>query len=132
MNIIKVLNEPQWWRSLLGSDFNQGFMAALAFILALMLLLLFLRLVIKIIFRTRRCNVVAVRRGDGDTMVSKDVIAGVVERELAVYPAVHSEKIVLTKRGRCYQLTIYCGYLLSDVCVCCFAGFQCDVVDGNC
>lgn len=114
MNILKILNDPQWWRSLLGSDFNQGFMAALALILGLMIVLFVIRCIIKLVFRTHRCNVVVVKRQDGDTMVSKDVIAGVIERELAVYPAVRAGKIVLSRRGSSYQITIYCDYLLND------------------
>lgn len=114
MNILKVLNDPQWWRSLLGSDFNQGFMAALALILGLMVILFIIRSIVKFIFRTRRCNAVTVKRQDGDTLISKDVIAGVIERELADYPALRHDKIVLTRRGSSYQVTIYCDYLLSD------------------
>lgn len=114
MNILKVLNDPQWWRSLLGSDFNQGFMAALALILVLMLVLFLVRCIIKLVFRTHRCSVVVVKRQDGDTVVSRDVIAGVIERELAVYPAVRAEKILLARRGKSYLITVYCDYLLSD------------------
>ena len=43
MEILKVLGNPQWWRSLLGSDFNQGFISALVVILGLILILMFLR-----------------------------------------------------------------------------------------
>ena len=114
MDIIKVLGDPRWWRSLLGSDFNQGFMAALVLILALIIILLLLRGILFLIFRYRRCSNIIVPRGDGNTVVGRDVIAAMVERELAAYPAIISEKIVLTRRGRKYQLTVYCRYLLSD------------------
>ena len=114
MNTFRMLGDPQWWRALLGSDFNQGFMAALALILILMLVLLMLRGILGLIFRTRRCSAVVVAREDGDTIVSRDVVAEVINRELAAYPAVRSEKIVLTRRKKTYQVTIYCEYLLSD------------------
>jgi len=114
MSFLKVLGDPQWWRALLGSDFNQGFMAALALILVLMVVLMLVRAILHLIFGTRRCSSVTVRRADGDTIISRDTVAALVHRELAGYPAIRSDKIVLTRRGRVYQLTIHCEYLLSD------------------
>lgn len=114
MNFLRVLSDPQWWRTLLGSDFNQGFMAALTLILLMMIFLLLVRGIIRLVFGTRRCSSVVVRRADGDTVISRDTVAALVNRELASYPAVHSDKIVLTRRRGVYQLTIYCEYLLSD------------------
>ena len=114
MNFLKVLGDPQWWRALLGSDFNRGFMAALALILVLMVFLMLIRAIIHLIFGTRRCSSVVVRRADGDTIISRDTVAALVNRELAGYPAIRSDKIVLTRRGSVYQLTIHCEYLLSD------------------
>ena len=114
MNFLKVLSDPQWWRSLLGSDFNQGFMAALALILVLMVLMMLVRAILRLIFGTRRCSRVIVRRADGDTVISRDTVAALVNRELAAYPAIRSDKIVITRRRNVYQLTIYCEYLLSD------------------
>ena len=114
MDIIKVLGDPRWWHSLLGSDFNRGFMASLVLILVLILVLMLFRGILFLIFRYRRCSHIIVPRADGNTVVGRDVIAAMVERELAAYPAVISEKIVLTRRGRKYQLTVYCRYLLSD------------------
>lgn len=114
MKDIKVLFDPAWWQALAGNDFNKGFIAALCLILLLMLLLFIVRSVIFLIFRTRRCSYVEVKRGDGSTVISRDVISSVVERELVDYPAVKAEKIVLTRRGQRYQLTIYCTYFLAD------------------
>lgn len=114
MNFVEVLKDPQWWRALLGSDFNQGFMAALALILALMVILLILRGIIGLMFRTRRCSCVVVRRSDGDTVVSRDTLEALVNRELALYPAIRSTRLLLTRRRGAYQVTIYCEYLLSD------------------
>ena len=114
MNFLKVLGDPQWWRALLGSDFNQGFMAALTLILLLMVILLIGRVILRLVFGTRRCSSVVVKRADGDTVISRDTVAALVNRELANYPAIRSDKIVLTRRRSVYQLTIYCEYLLSD------------------
>ena len=114
MKFLNILSDPQWWRTLLGSDFNQGFMAALALILALMLVLLLIRGILRLVFGTRRCSSVVVRRADGDTIISRDTVAALVNRELAHYPAIRSDRIVLTRRRGVYQLTIYCEYLLSD------------------
>jgi hypothetical protein len=114
MEILKVLGNPQWWRALMGSEFNQGFMAALVLILALMLVLLILRGILFLVFRTRRCSTIVVKRQDGNTVVARDVVASVVNQELIPYPALSAEKIQLTRKGKEYQLTIYCRYLLSD------------------
>ncbi len=114
MEILKALANPQWWRALMGTEFNQGFMAALLLILALMLTLLFVRGILFLIFRTRRCSTIVVKRDDGNTVVARDVIASVVNQELVAYPALTAEKIQLTRKGSEYQLTIYCRYLLND------------------
>lgn len=114
MNFLKVLSDPQWWRTLLGSDFNRGFMAALALILLLMVIMMLIRAILRLVFGTRRCSTVVVRRADGDTVISRDTVAALVNRELANYPAIRSDKIVLTRRRNVYQLTIHCEYLLSD------------------
>ena len=114
MEILTVLGNPKWWRSLLGSDFNQGFISALVLILGLIIILLFLRGIFFLLFRTRRCSHVVVSRPDGDTVVEREVIRALIERELAAYPAVSAEKVVLTRKGKQYRLTIYCSYLLGD------------------
>ena len=114
MNLINIVKDPEWWRTLLGNDFNKGFISALCLVLVLMFTLFLLRGFFFLLFRTRRCRNIEVQRADGNTLVSADVIASVVERELAAYPTVRSEKILLTRRGRRYELTIYCSYLLSD------------------
>lgn len=114
MNFLKLAVDPMWWKTLLGSDFNRGFIAALAVILILMVFLLILRTIVTLIFRTRRASFIEVKRPDGSTIVNRDVIASVVDRELKDYPAIQAEKILLTRRGGSYQLTIYCSYLLCD------------------
>jgi hypothetical protein len=114
MNIINVVKSPEWWHALLGNDFNKGFIAALTLVLVLMLVLMLLRGIFFLIFRSRRCRNIEVKRKDGNTMVSREVIASVVERELEAYPALHVVKILLTRKGAEYQLTIYCSYFLAD------------------
>ena len=52
--------------------------------------------------------------GAVNTIVNREVIFSMVERELGAYPALSADKIVLTHKGKKYQLTIYCAYLLSD------------------
>lgn len=114
MEYLKLISDPGWWKNLTGSEFGNGFVAGLALALLLLLVLLVLRGIILFIFRTRRCSYIEVERGDGNTMVNREVIASVVDRELAAYPSILAEKIVLTRRGRNYQLTVHCTYLLSD------------------
>ena len=114
MEYIKLISDPAWWKNLTGSDFGTGFIAGLALVLFWLLLLIVLRGIIAFIFRSRRCSYVEVRRNDGNTMVNREVIASVVDRELAAYPSVIADRIVLTRKGKNYQLTVYCAYLLSD------------------
>ena len=114
MNYLKLISDPAWWHSLTGNEFRSGFITGLCMVLFWVLLLIILRGIFAFVFRTRRCSSIEVRRDDGSTMINREVIASVVERELSAYPALGAEKIVLTRRGRKYQLTVYCSYLLSD------------------
>ena len=114
MEYWKLLSDPALWKNLTGSEFGNGFAAGLALALVWLLLLIVLRGIIAFIFRTRRCSYIEVGRGDGNTLVNREVIASVVDRELAAYPSIIAEKIVLTRKGKNYQLTVYCNYLLSD------------------
>ncbi|MBO5791897.1 MAG: hypothetical protein J6S54_05420 [Lentisphaeria bacterium] len=109
-----IISDPARWQNFAQSEFGKGFITALCLILAFMLLLLVIRGIFKLIFRSRRCSAIEVFREDGSTMVNREVISSVVDRELAAYPAVSAEKILLTRKGSTYQLTVYCTYLLSD------------------
>ena len=114
MEYLKIILDPGLWKNLTGSEFGNGFVAGLALALFWILFLIILRGIIAFIFRTRRCSSIEVVRADGNTVVEREVIASVVDRELAAYPSITAEKIVLTRKGGCYQLTIHCSYLLSD------------------
>ncbi|MBR7138159.1 MAG: hypothetical protein IKD44_01295 [Lentisphaeria bacterium] len=110
----KTISDPAWWQAFSQSEFGEGFIAALSLILGLMILMFIIRGIFKLIFRSRRCSTIEVRREDGSTMVNREVISAVVDRELAAYPALTAEKILLTRKGDTYQLTVYCSYLLND------------------
>ena len=52
------------WQSLLASDFNRGYLCALALVAALIVALMILRFVWWLIFRERGCSKLTIRRDD--------------------------------------------------------------------
>lgn len=114
MKYWNFFTDPANWQNFADSPFGKGFITALIAVLVFMIALLIIRAFFSFIFRTRRCSTIEIQREDGNTIVNREVIFSMVERELGAYPALSADKIVLTRKGKKYQLTIYCAYLLSD------------------
>ena len=111
---MKCICDPRTWETLLASDFNRGYLAALALVLALVLALMILKLVWFIAFRTRRASTVTVPHPDGDLVVSRDALAEAVSRELDGYPELQLRKLRLFRRGKYYLLTLLCEFNGAD------------------
>lgn len=107
---MKCICDPRTWETLLTSDFNRGYLAALALVLALIVALMILKLVWFIAFRTRRASTVTVRHPDGDIVVSREALAEAVSRELLNYPELQLRKLRLFRRGGNYMLTLLCEF----------------------
>ena len=106
---LKFFNiNPETVDKVLQSDFNCGFISALAVVVFLLLLILAVRLVFFFIFRTRRCNKVLVPSADGSLIVTRKAIESVVRAELAKYAQITVRKLVLYRRGKRYSLKLFC------------------------
>lgn len=111
---MKCICDPRTWETLLASDFNRGYLAALALVLALILALMILKLLWFLAFRTRRASTVTIPHPDGDIVVSRDALAEAVTRELAGYPELQLGKLRLFRRGKYYMLTLLCEFNGAD------------------
>jgi len=102
--------DPQAWKTLLESDFNRGYLAALVLVLALTAALLILKFVLFMMFRTRRASSVTVNTPEGDIVVTRDALGEAVTRELERYPELYLRKLRLFRRGKAYMLTLSCEF----------------------
>ena len=108
---LKIFNiKPETFDKILQSDFNCGFIAALAFVVFLLLVLLVIRLLLFLVFRTRRCGKVIVPSRDGNLIVTRKAIESVVRAELAGFSQIIVRKLVLYRRGKKYSLALYCQF----------------------
>lgn len=98
------------WKTLLESEFNRGYLAALVLVLALVVALLILKFVFFLMFRTRRAANVTVKSPDGDIVVTRDAVCEAVVRELERYPELELRKLRLFRRGKAYLLTLDCEF----------------------
>lgn len=108
--MIDRIFDPEAWRQILQSDFNRGYIAALALVLALLLALLILKFLCWLAFRTRRCSEIIVPRRDGDIVISRDAVTIAVSRELKAFPELDVRRIRLFRRGKIYLMTLFCTY----------------------
>ncbi|MBE6394103.1 MAG: hypothetical protein E7044_08640 [Lentisphaerae bacterium] len=113
---LKFFNiKPETVDKVLQSDFNCGFISALAVVVLLLLLLLAVRILFFFIFRTRRCNKVLVPSADGDLIVTRKAIESVVRAELANFTQITVRKLVLYRRGKKYSLKLFCLFANDGV-----------------
>lgn len=113
---LKFFNiKPETVDKVLQSDFNCGFISALAVVVLLLLLLLAVRILFFFIFRTRRCNKVLVPSADGDLVVTRKAIESVVRAELTSFTQITVRKLVLYRRGKKYSLKLFCLFANDGV-----------------
>lgn len=101
---------PQAWKTLLESDFNRGYLAALVLVLALVAALLILKFLLFLIFRTKRASSVTVGSADGEIVVTRDALEEAIGRELELYPELYLRKLRMFRRGKVYMLTLFCEF----------------------
>ena len=108
---LKFFNiKPETVDKVLQSDFNCGFIAALAVVVLLLVLLLVVRILLFFIFRTRRCSKVLVPSADGDLVVTRKAIESVVRAELANFTQITVRKLILYRSGKKYSLKLCCMF----------------------
>ena len=100
----------QNWQSLLRSDFNRGYLCALALVATLIVILMILRFVWWLIFRERGCSRLTIRRGDGDIVVSRDAVCTAIDGALKEVRALKVRKLRIFKRGSSYSITLLSSF----------------------
>ena len=108
---LKFFNiNPETVDNILKSDFNCGFISALAIVLFIILLFLAIRILAFIFFRTRRCNKIMVQSGSGTLIVTRKAIESVIRAELAAFSQIKVRKLVLYRKGKAYSLKLCCQF----------------------
>lgn len=100
----------QNWQSLLRSDFNRGYLCALALVAALIVVLMILRFIWWLIFRERGCSKLTIRRSDGDIVVSRSAVCAAIDGALKSVPALKVRKLRIFQRGNNYSITLLSGF----------------------
>ena len=100
----------QNWQSLLRSDFNRGYLCALALVAALIVVLMILRFIWWLIFRERSCSKLTIRRGDGDIVVSRSAVCAAIDGALKSVPALRVRKLRIFRRGSNYSITLLSSF----------------------
>ncbi len=100
----------QNWQNLLRSDFNRGYLCALALVAALIVVLMILRFIWWLIFRERGCSKLTIRRSDGDIVVSRIAICAAIDGALKGLTALKVRKLRIFRRGRNYSITLLSSF----------------------
>lgn len=104
-----VVSSPDFWNTLLGSDFNRGYMAALALVLVLLVVLLVLRFIFFLSFRTRKCKVVTIPDSQGDITISRTAVENAVRNTFTAHPELELRELKLFRKGHTYMLRLHCA-----------------------
>ena len=103
------------WKELLSNDFNRGYLAGVALVLAVVVLFLVLRLVLGFVFRTRRARAIVVTADDGDIQISQDAVAAAVESLLAGFPELVLDTLKIYRNGgHRYFLLLQCRFRSTE------------------
>ena len=100
----------QNWQSLLKSDFNRGYLCALALVGGLIVILMILKFVWWLIFRERGCSRLTIRRDDGDVVVSRSAICAAIGGALKGIAALKVRKLRIFQRGKNYSITLLSSF----------------------
>ena len=100
----------QNWQTLLRSDFNRGYLCALALVAALLVVLMIIKFIWWLIFRERGCSRVTIRHSDGDVVVSRNAVCAAIEGVLKDIPALKVRKLRIFRRGSRYSITLLSSF----------------------
>ncbi|MBQ7207938.1 MAG: hypothetical protein IJS01_09095 [Lentisphaeria bacterium] len=95
---------------ILQNDFNCGYVAAILSVVILLLALLFLRLILWLIFRTKRCSTIVVRAENGDLIVTRRAVESVARTEVESFPQIFLRKLLIFRHGKIYSMKLFCRF----------------------
>ena len=108
---LKYFNlDPKTVESVLNSDFNCGYLAAILTVAGLLILLLIIKIFLFFIFRTRKCSRVVISAPEGDLTVSRAAIESVIRNDLAQYKELVIRKMLLYRTGKNYSIRLCCQF----------------------
>ena len=92
------------------NDFNMGYFFALVVVGLTLLGLFLIRIILKIIFRKRRCNNISIRSGNGDAFISSTAIMSVIKALEKEFKSLTINKVNLYRRRHSPFLEIYLDF----------------------
>lgn len=113
----KYFSDLAAWQELLSGDFNRGYLSGVLLVLAVVLLLLVIRIVLGILFRTRRVRSILVPAADGDVMISQNAVIAAVDTMLTDFPDLMVDSLKIYRKGRQYSLLLHCRFRVDDASV---------------
>ena len=106
---LKLFNiKPETAEKILQSDFNCGYLAALATVFIILVLLLVIRILFYLIFRQKRCSKISIPSSDGELVVTRKAIETVVRKELGCFSQIEVRKLLLYRKNNQYSMRLYC------------------------
>lgn len=97
-------------RKLLSSDFNRGYVVGAGVVLGFLVLFLVIRIVLKILFRRRRCGAIVVSSPNGDLSISRSVVEKTARTVLDKAGELDIRRIQLYRKGKYYLLLLRCTF----------------------
>ena len=99
-----------YWQQLAASEFNRGYLTALALVFLFLLVVLLLKFLLWILFRTRRCGNVVMESACGEVEISRDAVTALLRRELREFSQLEVRTIRILRRGKVYFLHLYADF----------------------
>ena len=106
--------EPEAVDRILQSDFNCGYIAAISSVVLLLLAILLLRLILWLIFRTKRCSTVVVPAENGELVVTRSAVETIARGEVESFPQIYLRKLLVYRRGNVYSMKLFCRFERGD------------------
>ena len=107
-SVFKEILSGDFWNTLLGNDFNKGYVAALCFVLVLILILLLIRFVLFLLFRTRKCKSIVIPDAQGEVSISRTAVENAVRKTISACPELELRALKLYRKGNSYALNLHC------------------------
>ena len=100
----------QNWQALLKSDFNRGYLCALALVAALLVVMMIIKFIWWLIFREYGCSKLTIGRTDGDIIVSRSAVCSTIENALRHIAALKVRKVRIFQRGKNCSITLLASF----------------------
>lgn len=100
----------EFYQSLCSNEFNSGYLTGAGSVVGILILLVLIRMVLKILFRRRRCTQIVVSAPTGDLTISRSAVEGTTRQVLSAFGELDIRRIRLYRKGKNYSLLLYCTF----------------------